>query len=117
MDLDEALGGGCVVLVALFVRRQLVAIEAVLALAADDHRVALVELHPRDARDVLLVRDHERHQVLMQCAEPEAVVDQVGIRLADLGLEPEGVLGERQELQLAVGLVQENGGGCFIDLA
>ena len=37
VDLDEALGGGGVVLVALLVGGQLVAVEAVLALAADDH--------------------------------------------------------------------------------
>ena len=108
VDLDEALGGRGVVLVAFLVGGQLVAVEAVLALAADDHGVALEELDPGDARDVLLVRDDEGHQVLVQGAEPEAVVDQVGVLLADEGLEPEGVLGEGEELDLAVGLVEDD---------
>ena len=72
--------GRRVVLVAFFVGRQLVAVEAVLALAADDLRVPLEELDPGGPRDILLVRDRERHQVLMELAEPEAVVDQVGSR-------------------------------------
>ena len=53
----------------------------------------------------------------MQGAEPEAVVDQVGILLADQGLEPEGVLGEGEELDLAMGLVQDDRGRRLVDLA
>ena len=43
----------------------------------------------------------------MKLAEPEAVVDQVGIGLADQRLEPERFLGEGQELDLAMGLVEQ----------
>ena len=93
------------------------AIEAVLALAADDLRVPLEELDPGGARDVLLVRDDERHQVLVKLAEPEAVVDQVGIGLADQRLEPERFLGEGEELDLAMGLVEHDGGRGLVDLA
>src|SRR4051812_30718289 len=53
VDLDEALGGGGVVLVTFLVGGQLVAVEAVLALAADDHGVPLEQLHAGDAGDVL----------------------------------------------------------------
>ena len=42
VDFDEAHGGGRVVLVAFFIGRQLVAIEAVDALAADHLAMALV---------------------------------------------------------------------------
>ena len=80
-------------------------------------RVALVELHPHRARDVLLVRDGEGHQVLVKLAEPEAVVDQVGVGLADQRLEPERLLREGQELELAMRLVQHDGGGRLVDLA
>ena len=78
---------------------------------------ALVQLDPGHARDVLLVRGDEGHQVLVQGAEPEAVVDQVGIGLADVRLEPKRVLGERQELDLAVRLVEHDGGRGLVDLA
>src|SRR5262249_5249313 len=98
VDLDEPQRGGGVILVAFFVGRELMPIQAVVALAADDLRVPLVELDSHGARDVLLVRDCERHQVLVELAKPEAIVDQVGVGLTDLGLEPERLLRERQKL-------------------
>ena len=48
----------------------------------------------------------------MKLAEPEAVVDQVGVGLADKGLEPERLLREGQELDLAVGLVEHEAAGA-----
>ena len=109
VDRDEAQGGRGVVLVALLVGGQLVPVEAVLALAADDRRRAPCRASsaPRPRRTA--GSSDEGHQVLVQGAEPEAVVDQVGVRLADLRLEPERVLREREELDLAVRLVQDDG--------
>ena len=53
----------------------------------------------------------------MELAEPEAVVDQVGIFLAHQGLEAERLLGQGQELDLAMGLVQDDRGRGLVDLA
>ena len=53
----------------------------------------------------------------MELAEPEAVVDQVGVGLADQRLEAERFLGKREELDLAMSLVEHQGGGGLVDLA
>src|SRR5436190_23986792 len=51
VQFDEPLGGVVVELVAAVVGRQLLAVQAKLALAADDRRLALEQLHPDLAAD------------------------------------------------------------------
>src|SRR5580693_1481904 len=53
----------------------------------------------------------------MELAEPEAIVDQVGIGLAYQCLEAERFLGKRQELDFTMGLMEQQGGRGLIDLA
>ncbi len=106
-----------IVLVALLVGGQLVPIQAVRALPADRHGVSLVQFDPTVPGDELLVRDREGHQVLVKLAEPEAVVDQVRIGLADLRLEPKRLLREGQELELAVRLVEQARRRNLVDLS
>src|SRR5262249_7362674 len=102
---------------AFLVSCQLVAIETVVTLAADDLCVTLIQLHADRARTVLLVRKRKGHQVLVELAEPEAVVDQVRVGLTHVRFEAQRLLGKREEIQLAVSLVQQYGGRGLVDLA
>src|SRR5829696_5749155 len=80
VQLDEALGVELVVgALVLLERHHLHRIEAVRALAADAGHVALVQLHPHPAGDGSLTLVDQRLQHAAFRAEPEAVVDQLGI--------------------------------------
>src|SRR5437660_1713150 len=79
---------GCWPLLAAFVRRQLLAVQAVLALAADHRRLAFVQLHPHLARHEPLTARHEREQVLVERTKPQSIVDYIGVLLGHQRQEP-----------------------------
>src|SRR5947209_20422619 len=70
MNLDEALGGGLIVVAALVVGRELLAVQSLVALAADHRRLAFEQLHSRQAADEALVARHEGEQILVKATEP-----------------------------------------------
>src|SRR6266542_3739289 len=74
-------------LVAGLVGRQLLAVQAVVALAADHRRFALEQLHAHQAADEALVAQHKLEQVLMEGTEPQTVVNDVGVLLRYQRLE------------------------------
>src|SRR5262249_37299488 len=117
VDLDESERRRRIILISLLVGRQLVAIQAVIALASHHVGMSFEKLDPDGARYVLLVRDGEGHEILVELAEPETVVDQVGVRLAYEGLEAQRFSGECEKLQLAMGFVEDESGGGLVDLA
>ena len=117
VDLDESQRGRGVILIPFLVGRQLMSVQAMLALAAHHLGMPFEELEPHRARDILLIRDSEGHQVLMELTEPETVIDQVGVGLAHERLEPERFLRKREELEFTMGLVEHDGRRGLVDLA
>src|SRR5207247_5244786 len=83
----------------------------------DHSRTAAIESHANLAGYKSLRASDVRRQVLVVRREPEAVVYKLCVLAADLRLEAQRVLCEDQRLERAVGLVEENGRGRFIDLA
>ena len=115
---DEALGvllvvGALVVLEGDERRR----IERVRALAAGHHHVALVELEPHLALDVLLALVDQRLQHLALGREPEAVVDQLGVARHQLVLEMRRAAVERDRLDAAMRRQQDGAAGRLVDAA
>src|ERR1700741_102208 len=87
---DETLRGFMIELITLVVRGQVFVVEAVFALPA--HRLCgpFEEFDPDLARDESLVAGDKRGQILVESAEPQAVVDQVCIFLTHESLETQG---------------------------
>src|SRR5262245_50611658 len=78
---NKPLGGVVVELIAALVRRQFLAVQAVLALAADDRRLALEELDANQPAHETLVAHHELEQVLVKTTEPQSIIYYVCILL------------------------------------
>src|SRR5690606_36856637 len=80
VQLDEALSVVVVIGLDAFLEgHQVLIVQALVALAADDGDIALVELDPHHARDLGLGVVDGGLQHLALGREPEAVVDQVGV--------------------------------------
>src|SRR5437763_43271 len=93
---DEAAGGLVVEQVAAFVSRQPLAVQAVLALAADDGGFALEQGDADETTDEPLTAQHELEEVLVESAEPQSIINDVGILLRDQRLEALGLLAQDQ---------------------
>src|SRR5262245_53198916 len=118
VELDEArrvaLVVGSLVLLERDVRE---AVEALRRFSADHGGVALVELHPDRALDMLLALVDQRLQHLALRREPEAVVDQLGIARHDLVLEMHRAAVEGDALDPAMGVVQDGAARRLVDAA
>src|SRR5262249_54092128 len=105
---NETPGGVVVELVARLVGRQFLAVQAVLALAADRRGLALEELHPHDTANETLVTQYEMEQVLMKGAEPQSIINYIRILLRNHCLETLRLFAQAQRLQLAMGVVENH---------
>src|SRR5579885_1127320 len=115
VQLDEALGVALVVDFVLLEGDMGEAVEGLRRLAADDAHAALVELEPDRALDMLLALVDEGLQHLALRAEPEAIVDELGVARHQLVLEVHGAAVERQALDAAMGCGQDRAAGRLID--
>src|SRR5690242_5602120 len=70
-DANEALGGVVIELIAVLVGREVLVVEAKLALATGDRGLPLEQLHPHLSGDKALVAGDEGEQVLVEGAEPQ----------------------------------------------
>src|SRR5258708_15545040 len=99
IQLDEAFGVALVVGAGIFLEGDVLhGVERLGRLAADHRGVALVELQPHRAADVLLALVDQRLQHLALGRIPEAVIDQLGIFRHQLVLEMAGAAVERDLL-------------------
>ncbi|MND97227.1 hypothetical protein D3C80_895430 [compost metagenome] len=96
---------------------QVLVVQAVGALAADDRGVALVELDADHARDLLLALVDGGLQHLALGREPEAVVDEVGVFDRQFVLQVHGAAVQGDGLDAAVGGQQDRAAGGLIDAA
>src|SRR4051812_15696473 len=88
VELDEPRGVALVVGAGIVLEGDvLLAVEALLGLAADHRRIALIELQAHHAFDVLLALVDQGLQHLALRREPEAVIDQLRIARHDLVLQ------------------------------
>ena len=69
------------------------------------------------AGDEALVAGHEGEQVLVEGAEPQSIIDHVGVFLRHQRLESLRLLAQAQRLQLAMGLVQDHRRRGLVHLA
>ena len=106
-DVDEAGRRAVLEGVALLVRRESVVVQRDGRAPADDLRAALVQPDPHLAGHDRLRRRDERVERGLRRREPEAVVDERGVAVCELGLEVLQVALDRQRLERAVGRVQQ----------
>src|SRR5262245_53551002 len=93
------------------------AVEALRRFPPDHSGVALIELEPHRAADILLALVDERLKHLALRAEPEAVIDQLGIARHQLVLEMAGAAIERDAFDTAMGGMKDRAARCLIDAA
>src|ERR1700679_176994 len=79
--------------------------------------MALVELQPHRALDLLLALVDEGLEHVALGREPEAVIDELGIARHQLVLEMGGAAVERDALDAAMGGVEDGAAGRLIDAA
>ncbi len=97
--MDEARGRAVLEGVALLVGRETVVVQRDGSAAADDLRVALVQPHAHLAGDDALRGRHEGVERGLRRREPEAVVDERGVAVRELGLQVLQVALDRQRLR------------------
>src|SRR5215813_5147641 len=93
---------------------EILVVERVVALAANNDHVALVELEPHPTGDVVLAIVDRRLQHLALGCEPETVVDQLGIFRHQFVLEVRGTPVERDRFDGAMGCKQDSAAGRLI---
>src|SRR3546814_16176704 len=93
------------------------AVEAEGRLAADDARVALIELEPDSAGDVRLAVVDRRLQHLALGREPETVVDELGIFRHQLVFQVRRAAVERDAFDAAVGAGVDFAAGRLVHAA
>src|SRR5262249_18497084 len=108
VQLDEALGVALVVGALIFFEGHMLhGVERLRRLAANNGSVALVELEPHRAGDILLAPVDQRLQHLALGRIPEAVVDQLGVFRHQLVLEVRRSAIERDGLDAAMSGVED----------
>src|SRR5690349_12135559 len=118
VEADEAGGVAMVVAALPFLEGdEVLVVERQRALAADDDRIALVELHADAAGDMLLALVDQGLQHLALGREPEAVIDQPGIARHQLVPEMHGAAVERDALDAAVRGEEDGAAGRLVHAA
>src|SRR6516164_9937363 len=84
---DEALGRVVIELIPCLVSRELLAVQAVVALPAGDRRLALEELHANQTTHEALAAVNELVEVLVKGAEPQSIIHKVPVFLCHQRLE------------------------------
>src|SRR5262245_55579088 len=117
MQANKPFGSIMIELIARLVGGQLLAVQTVVALAADHRHFSLQQLHPHYTVYKSLTACDEAREIIVQSAEPQSIVDQIGVFLRDQGLEALLLLAETQRFQLAVRIVQDECPGGLVQLA
>src|SRR5205807_10598623 len=77
---------------------------------------ALIERQSNQPADVALAAGHEGEEILMKGAEPQSIIDQIGVLLGHKSLKTLGLLAQNQRLQLVMRAMQDDAGRGLIEL-
>ena len=115
MNLDKSKGGLMGKLIAFFVSRQFLAVQAVFAGSSHHRTHSFVESRPDHPSDKSLIFFNKSHQILMKITEPQAVINDVAAGLTDKGLESQRLSTESQKLKFPVSFMENDSGRSFVD--